>query len=126
MKYLNNFKKFENKYNNMEVNVYGLQCDSPNCDYEDMSVPFSDYEKSIGKPCPKCGENLLTQEDYDKVIQMVDAAEMLNMFSPEELEKIVGNLSSEEMDQVLDTMNLLKMKKERDTDDGREIWSIDF
>jgi hypothetical protein len=89
-----------------------------------MSVPFSDYEKSIGKSCPKCGENLLTQEDYDKVIQMVDAAEILNMFSPEELEKIVGNLSSEEMDQVLDTMNLLKMKKEGDTEEGGEIWSI--
>ena len=28
MKYLNNFRKFENKYNNMEVNVYGLQCGS--------------------------------------------------------------------------------------------------
>jgi acetyl-CoA carboxylase beta subunit len=124
MKYLNNFKKFENKYNNMEVNVYGLQCDNPNCDYEDMSVPFSDYEKFIGKPCPKCGENLLTQEDYDKVMQMVDAAEIMNMFSPEELQKIAANLSPEEMDQVLDTMNLLKMKKEGDTDDGREIWSM--
>lgn len=124
MKHLNNFKKFENKYNNMEVNVYGLQCDNPSCDYEDMSVPFSDYEKSIGKACPKCGENLLTQEDYDKVIQMIDAAEIMNMFSPEELQKIAANLSPEEMDQVLDTMNLLKMKKEGDTEDGGEIWSI--
>lgn len=124
MRYLNNFKKFENKYNNMEVDIHGLQCDNPNCDYEDMSVPFSDYEKSIGKPCPKCGENLLTQEDYDKVMQMIDAAEIVNMFSPEDLQKIVANLSPEEMDQVLDTMNLLKMKKEGDTDDGGEIWSM--
>jgi hypothetical protein len=57
-------------------------------------------------------------------MQMVDTAEIVNMFSPEELQKIVGNLSPEEMDQVLDTMNLLKMKKEGETDDGREIWKI--
>lgn len=124
MKYLNNFKKFENKYNNMEVNVYGLKCDNPDCDYEDMSIPFSDYEKSIGKSCPKCGENLLTQKDYDEIINMIDSAEILNMFSPEELEKIAGNLSPEEVDKVLDTINLLKMKHKGNTDDGREIWTI--
>lgn len=44
-------------------------------------------------------------------MQMIDAAEMVNMFSPEDLQKIVANLSPEEMDQVLDTMTLLKMKK---------------
>lgn len=32
MRHLENFKIFENKYNNMEVNIYGLKCDNPNCD----------------------------------------------------------------------------------------------
>jgi len=60
----------------------------------------------------------------DEIINMIDSAEILNMFSPEELEKIAGNLSPEEVDKVLDTINLLKMKHKGKTDDGREIWTI--
>ena len=42
----------------MEINIYGLKCDY--CDYRDDSVKFSEYEENIGKPCPNCGNNLLT------------------------------------------------------------------
>ena len=43
-----------------------VTCDNPNCDY---TVPFADATEKclvlfIDKPCPKCGENLLTMEDY--------------------------------------------------------------
>jgi hypothetical protein len=48
----------------MPLNISGLKCDY--CDYRDDSVPYSAYQKSIGKPCPKCGENLLTQQEFEK------------------------------------------------------------
>lgn len=41
-----------------------VTCDNPNCDY---TVTYYDDKYLIlfiDKPCPKCGENLLTKEDY--------------------------------------------------------------
>jgi predicted RNA-binding Zn-ribbon protein involved in translation (DUF1610 family) len=46
------------------MNGGGLKCDNPNCDYNDMSIPTSDYKKYVNYPCPKCGANLLTKADY--------------------------------------------------------------
>jgi hypothetical protein len=45
-----------------------IVCDNPNCDHKikhetgDYHVETKNY---INAPCPKCGENLLTQQDYD-------------------------------------------------------------
>ena len=50
------------------MDVHGLKCDTPGCGYIDMTIPRKDYEKWIGKPCPVCGGQLLTQEDYDAVV----------------------------------------------------------
>jgi len=118
MKHLKNF----NEMNNIDMNISGLKCD--NCDYSDDSVKLEDYEKSIGKPCPNCGESLLTQEDYDGVMQIVQAVEMLNSFSEADIDAIAGNLSEDEIDGALDMMNQLKMTKTGDTEDGREKWNI--
>lgn len=60
----------------MPIKISGLKCDY--CDYRDDSVPYSDYPASIGKPCPKCGESLLTQEEYEdceKLIRKVASIE---------------------------------------------------
>jgi len=38
-----------------------LKCDTPSCDYLEMT-PI--VVEDIGKPCPKCGANLLTQDDF--------------------------------------------------------------
>ena len=54
-----------------------IVCDNLKCDYE---VPFSREEekmitKYINKPCPLCGENLLTEQDNlqdKKLIKIVD------------------------------------------------------
>jgi hypothetical protein len=117
---MKHLKKF-NEMNSM-LNISGLKCDS--CDYSDPSVKLEDYEKSIGKPCPKCGESLLTQEDYDGVMQIVQAVEMLNGFSDADLDAIAGNLSEDEIDGALDMMNQLKMTKTGETEDGYEKWDI--
>lgn len=120
MKYLNNHPIKEQNHPELEIN--GLKCDS--CDYTDMSVPFSDYEKSIGKPCPKCGASLLTQEDYDTCIQMKNAIDSLKNYSMEDLLKIQSEMSEEDIDKALDAMNSLQMKKTSVDDDGTENWSI--
>lgn len=51
----------------MQLNIYGLQCD--HCEWRDDEVPFSDYESSIGRPCPVCGSNLLTKQVYDNCLK---------------------------------------------------------
>lgn len=48
----------------IRMDVKGIKCDNPNCDFVDMSVEFEDYENWLNKPCPKCGRNLLTDHDY--------------------------------------------------------------
>ncbi|NJO62633.1 MAG: hypothetical protein HC836_31710 [Richelia sp. RM2_1_2] len=58
------------------VNIYGLKCDF--CDYEDMSIPFADYPKYINAPCPKCGANLLLQEEYDESVRIYKIVAIIN------------------------------------------------
>lgn len=63
---------------NVEIQGGGIKCDNPNCDYIKEDVNISEYELWLNKPCPKCGENLLTKEDYDKVQLMLMIVEMAN------------------------------------------------
>lgn len=116
-------KKAKKVNENAEVDISGLKCDNPTCNYNDPSVPFSDYEQSINKPCPDCGESLLTQSDYDQVMQMVKAVELMNTYSQEDLDKMAAGLSEEDIDKALDVMNKLKLKKTGEDEDGMETWS---
>lgn len=50
------------------MNIHGLKCDAPSCDYNDPSIPFEQYEENVDAPCPKCGASLLTPEDYEAVL----------------------------------------------------------
>lgn len=58
--------------------ISGLKCDTPSCDYRDDSIKADNYERYINEPCPKCGESLLTQADYDIVQKYLAIAESLN------------------------------------------------
>lgn len=55
-----------------------LICDEPTCDHKEDVGALS--EDMIGKPCPKCGSDLLTRQDYEEglkcqaVIGMLKAA----------------------------------------------------
>lgn len=62
-----------------------IKCDNPTCDYvvsrgpehgevEDISV----YEEYLNKPCPKCGENLLTEEDYKDTKKLFNIVKLFN------------------------------------------------
>lgn len=45
-----------------------LKCDTPGCDYREEVPEIT--ETMIGKPCPKCGANLLTRADWDIYVKM--------------------------------------------------------
>lgn len=119
---MKHLKKFEN-FNHSEVNISGIKCDNSECDYRDDSVSFDDYPNWVNKECPKCGQNLLTQEDYDECLKVIDAVDIINHFSPDDLEKLVAGLSEEEMDGALDMINKMKLTKRGNDSDGREIWA---
>ena len=106
--------------NNVELNIVGLKCD--NCDWIDMSIPFSEYENNINRPCPKCGQSILTQEDYEECLAMVKAAEIINNIPEQNLPKI-EELSQEQIDMGLDFINKHGLKKIEENPDGTETWS---
>lgn len=64
------------------VNVFcsGIKCDNTSCDFADDTVKFEEYEDWLDKPCPKCGENLLTEEDLAAVIALMEGASIMNEF----------------------------------------------
>lgn len=39
-----------------------LKCDAEGCDHREEVETIT--ESDIGRPCPKCGANLLTEEDF--------------------------------------------------------------
>lgn len=81
----------ENKI--MTLNIKGIKCD--HCDYSDMEVEVVDYPDWLNRPCPKCGENLLTDADYQTVLYMTEVARMMNGLSvdaPVEKTQGKGNL----------------------------------
>jgi hypothetical protein len=53
-----------------------LKCDADGCDY--VEIPDAISPSHIGKPCPKCGADLLTEQDYRDALGIVAAAQMLN------------------------------------------------
>jgi len=65
------------KVSAVEVVMSGIKCDNPSCDHFEKDVPFENYSEYVDKPCPKCGENLLTQEDFESANRMMDLGELL-------------------------------------------------
>ena len=52
----------------VEITISGIKCDNEDCDYRNDEVSRDNYPAYVNKPCPECGANLLTQEDYETVI----------------------------------------------------------
>lgn len=72
--------------NSLKINIGGIKCDNKECGFNDMTVLFEDYANWLNKPCPKCGSNLLTQQDFDTVKILMDITEIVNECSPETTE----------------------------------------
>jgi hypothetical protein len=76
---------------NIETIIRGLKCDNPNCDWEDDTVSFEDYPKWLNARCPKCGQNVLTEQDLENAQLAIGIADFINTLSPEEIKAIGGN-----------------------------------
>jgi hypothetical protein len=64
----------------VELNIKGIKCD--HCDYKELNVKFEDYDKWLNKPCPTCGENLLTEADLNSLKVMIQLANVANEMFP--------------------------------------------
>lgn len=65
----------------------GLQCDNPSCDWTDETVKVENYKQWLNAPCPKCGENVLTQEDFDTVLKVMEMVDLINALPQEGFEE---------------------------------------
>lgn len=72
----NEVKEKSNKV--LRLDIKGIQCDNPKCDYLNGEVSIEDYEKWINKKCPKCGEILLTKEEYEIAKSIMNLTEHIN------------------------------------------------
>lgn len=57
-----------------------LKCDAAYCDHVEEVPEIT--EGMVGKPCPLCGANLLTQEDWDQWKVMVAMVRAVQSFAP--------------------------------------------
>ncbi len=58
-----------------------IQCDNPECDFSvpnETKDPFADTVDFINKPCPKCGENLLTEQDQKDALRFLRLVAFVN------------------------------------------------
>lgn len=80
---------------------YLIVCDNKACDYKVQNPTGDPNEESVmylNKPCPKCGDNLFTEEDYmnkKKVLKRVNRINKwlswITIFSPKRgKEKVVS------------------------------------
>lgn len=83
------------KNQNIQLEGGGLKCD--NCDWKDASIPFDKFREWIGRPCPKCESNLLTEEDFVNSELLLAAVDAVNSLSEEELDMIAGNVDLDKL-----------------------------
>lgn len=93
------------KLKDMGIEIYGLKCDNTQCSWEDMSIPFEEYKNNIDVPCPMCGESILTKDDYEETSRLIKSIIVSSKIDPEVIKNHLNNMSPEEMDKMLDTMN---------------------
>ena len=66
------------KEQNANVIITGIKCDNPNCNFCDPTVSYEQYPEWINKSCPDCGENLLTEFDYEYTKFIMEMAKKVN------------------------------------------------
>jgi hypothetical protein len=55
-----------------------LICDNPKCDYVKDAKGAPLTADNVGEPCPKCGDSLLTQEDFNKTLRFLRNVNRIN------------------------------------------------
>lgn len=62
----------------IDYKIKGIKCDNPSCDYKDETAKLEDYQLWLNKPCPKCGQNLLTEKDFEAVKNLINLVKIIN------------------------------------------------
>ena len=70
----------------IEATQTGIKCDNETCDYRDDTVQRDEYPYWINQECPKCSDNLLTEEDHEQSEDMFKVIDFINGLSDEEFE----------------------------------------
>lgn len=83
---------------NIEILTGGIVCDK--CDWKDDTISSDKYHQYINKPCPKCGENLLTLEDYQRAEMLLWVAHFMNSLPKEVLEQMNSKTQEESIDKI--------------------------
>ena len=82
-----------------------IVCDNPACDYVDTEADFDKLEDYLNKPCPKCGENLLTEEDLKNHQLVIATAQFINSLTEDELDNLnflaLGSLTEEQKNEIM-------------------------
>ena len=63
------------------VQEHIVVCDNPACDYKlanPTKDPRHEIENYLNKPCPECGQNLLTKRDLDDYMRMLKVIDWIN------------------------------------------------
>jgi hypothetical protein len=63
-----------------DLGATGLVCDSPACDWKDEAISSEDYHKYVDTPCPHCGANILTQDDFKRTEIILNFISRVNNF----------------------------------------------
>lgn len=103
----------------IEITSSGLKCDNPSCDWENPTIQVNDYPEWLNASCPKCGENVLTEEDLNNSFVMRNIAEMINAVPAENFEEFMKDFS-----ESLPKSSENKMFKKYDIPEGTERISM--
>lgn len=101
----------ENKNFDIITESGGLVCDNTNCNWEDTTLNCE--EKNINMPCPLCGENVLTQNDFDTWTKIKNVMSVLNTMDLSNIDMSKIDLSNVNNDglisDMIDENNLLNL-----------------
>lgn len=91
--------------NNIEgLEAGGIKCDNPICGYSDDSVKMEEWGDYVNKPCPNCGENLFTEEDYVKTQNLLSMIELVSGMSDDQLKSILETFGLDANNPMLDKL----------------------
>ena len=111
---------------NAVISISGIKCDNTLCDYRDDSVSVESYPQWINKPCPKCGENLLTEEDFRNAEMLLSIGHLINSLPPERMAELNQALTEEDLEELMNNP-LFKDAQGLDnlSGDGKVVISFD-
>lgn len=89
---------------NAVLNVKGIKCDNEACDYTDPTATLEQMDSYLNKPCPKCGDSLLTPEDHEALLGLLALTEAINALTEEDVKEIaqIAGVTEDDLKDVPD------------------------